>query len=115
QHSLLNIRRPPSSTLFPYTTLFRSDFIGKTALIKAKESGITRRLRPLLLADGNAIVFGGEPVRLTDPSPSGGGLRNPSPSGGGLRTPSPSGGGLRTPSPSGGGQGGGVVAGRVTS
>src|SRR5205823_9682964 len=83
QHSLLNIRRPPSSTLFPYTTLFRSDFIGKTALIKAKESGITRRLRPLLLADGNAIVFGGEPVRLTDPSPSGGGLRNPSPSGGG--------------------------------
>src|SRR5690554_7032357 len=24
------IRRPPRSTLFPYTTLFRSDLIGKT-------------------------------------------------------------------------------------
>src|SRR5439155_16053108 len=71
------------------------DFIGKAALIKAKESGITRRLRPLLLEDGNAIAFGGEPVRLTELCPSGGGLRNPSPSGGG--------------------QGGGVVAGRVTS
>jgi len=49
------------------------DFIGKTALIRAKESGITRRLRPLLLEDGNAIAFGGEPVRLKNPSPSGGG------------------------------------------
>src|SRR3712207_8116206 len=25
----LMIRRPPRSTLFPYTTLFRSDFVGK--------------------------------------------------------------------------------------
>ncbi|TMF60327.1 MAG: FAD-dependent oxidoreductase [Chloroflexi bacterium] len=72
-----------------------TDFIGKAALVKAKESGIARRLRPLLLEDANAIVFGGEPVRLRDPSATGGGLRNPSPSGGG--------------------QGGGSVAGRVTS
>jgi glycine cleavage system aminomethyltransferase T len=42
-----------------------SEFIGKAALIKAKERGITRRLRPLLLEDPDAIVFGGEPVRLT--------------------------------------------------
>src|SRR5256886_5966110 len=49
------------------------DFIGKTALIRAKESGITRRLRPLLLEDGTAIAFGGEPVRLKNPSPPGGG------------------------------------------
>jgi glycine cleavage system T protein len=42
-----------------------SEFIGKAALIKAKDDGITRRLRPLLLEDPDAIVFGGEPVRLT--------------------------------------------------
>jgi 4-methylaminobutanoate oxidase (formaldehyde-forming) len=39
------------------------DFIGKPALVKAKEAGITRRLRPLLLDDPQAITFGGEPVR----------------------------------------------------
>ncbi|MDQ6710270.1 MAG: FAD-dependent oxidoreductase [Candidatus Dormibacteraeota bacterium] len=39
------------------------DFIGKEALIKAKTRGIRRRLRPLLLDDPQAIVFGGEPVR----------------------------------------------------
>ncbi|MEO6797711.1 MAG: FAD-dependent oxidoreductase [Candidatus Dormibacter sp.] len=39
------------------------DFIGKAALIAAKADGITRRLRPLLLDDPEAIVFGGEPVR----------------------------------------------------
>ena len=41
-----------------------SDFIGKPALIEAKAQGITRRLRPLLLDDREALVFGGEPVRL---------------------------------------------------
>jgi glycine cleavage system aminomethyltransferase T len=45
------------------------DFIGKEALITAKERGIGRRLRPLLLDDPQAIVFGGEPVRL-HPSPA---------------------------------------------
>ncbi len=40
-----------------------ADFIGKEALIKAKTNGIGRRLRPLLLDDPQAIVFGGEPVR----------------------------------------------------
>ena len=40
------------------------DFIGKEALIDAKARGITRRLRPLLLDDGEAIALGGEPVRV---------------------------------------------------
>jgi len=40
------------------------DFIGKPALVSAKNDGIRRRLRPLLLEDGEAIVFGGEPVRV---------------------------------------------------
>ena len=42
------------------------DFIGKEALIKAKANGITRRLRPLLLEDADAIALGGEPVRVND-------------------------------------------------
>jgi 4-methylaminobutanoate oxidase (formaldehyde-forming) len=38
-------------------------FIGKEALVRAKESGTHRRLRALLIEDPQAIVFGGEPVR----------------------------------------------------
>jgi 4-methylaminobutanoate oxidase (formaldehyde-forming) len=38
-------------------------FIGKEALIKAKRHGIARRLRPVLLENGDALTFGGEPVR----------------------------------------------------
>ena len=41
-----------------------ADFIGKEALIDAKANGITRRLRPLLLSDPQAIALGGEPVRV---------------------------------------------------
>ena len=40
------------------------EFIGKPALAKAKEDGIRRRLRPLLLEDPAAITFGGEPVKV---------------------------------------------------
>jgi len=47
------------------------DFIGKDALVAARSAGIRRRLRPLLLEDGHAIVLGGEPVRISS-SPSGG-------------------------------------------
>jgi glycine cleavage system T protein len=43
-----------------------ADFIGKEALIEAKASGITRRLRPLLLDDADAIALGGEPVRVNN-------------------------------------------------
>src|SRR3989441_11023821 len=35
----LMIRRPPRSTLFPYTTLFRSDLAGSLARISEPESG----------------------------------------------------------------------------
>ena len=42
------------------------DFIGKEALIDAKARGLTRRLRPLLLDDNDAIALGGEPVRVND-------------------------------------------------
>jgi 4-methylaminobutanoate oxidase (formaldehyde-forming) len=40
------------------------EFIGKGALIRTKNSGISRRLRPVLLDDDDAITFGGEPVRV---------------------------------------------------
>ena len=32
------IRRPPRSTLFPYTTLFRSPYFGKTVLIDVRSN-----------------------------------------------------------------------------
>src|SRR2546430_16363540 len=40
------IRRPPRSTLFPYTTLFRSPGLGKTtlAMIVAAELGVGLRI-----------------------------------------------------------------------
>src|SRR3712207_8370782 len=60
------IRRPPRSTLFPYTTLFRSygykwmveltqeqDFIGKEALKKISEEGVSRKLVGVELGGNN--------------------------------------------------------------
>ena len=41
------------------------DFIGKAALLRVREEGVKRRLRPILLDDAEAISFGGEPVRLS--------------------------------------------------
>src|SRR5258707_3860752 len=40
------IRRPPRSTLFPYTTLFRSDLGASTAAARAPRSRGTRAGRP---------------------------------------------------------------------
>src|SRR3712207_7318711 len=48
------IRRPPRSTLFPYTTLFRSDGRGRTAVTAAamgRHAGVVR-----LLVDAGADV-----------------------------------------------------------
>src|SRR3712207_8332353 len=45
------IRRPPRSTLFPYTTLFRSD----------EDAGVGAELRPALPAD---LVAAGTPGEL---------------------------------------------------
>src|SRR2546430_5664342 len=36
----LMIRRPPRSTLFPYTTLFRSKFVAKLASARCKPDGL---------------------------------------------------------------------------
>src|SRR5438046_8444630 len=43
------LRRPPRSTLFPYTTLFRSD------LVEMWQRGIAKTSRPLRVVGGRAI------------------------------------------------------------
>src|SRR2546422_8662558 len=47
------IRRPPRSTLFPYTTLFRSVFSGPTGVGKTE---LARALAQFLFADANALI-----------------------------------------------------------
>src|SRR2546427_4965729 len=37
------IRRPPRSTLFPYTTLFRSDFVREVECERVRQEGVQRR------------------------------------------------------------------------
>src|SRR2546427_8379552 len=41
------IRRPPRSTLFPYTTLFRSSRDRRRALHRVREPGVEQELRRL--------------------------------------------------------------------
>src|SRR5438874_6475284 len=56
-------RRPPRSTLFPYTTLFRSDgrADGRSALSACPRLGILRRWRrPCARADVAAAVGAGD-------------------------------------------------------
>src|SRR5256885_6861319 len=53
------IRRPPRSTLFPYTTLFRSDSIGDPILVHDLAGRILRsnqRLSHLLGREGGPLV-----------------------------------------------------------
>src|ERR1039458_4239566 len=48
------IRRPPRSTLFPYTTLFRSEGVGNSILIKLNQIGtVTETLRCIEMAKQN--------------------------------------------------------------
>src|SRR5437773_1377736 len=49
------IRRPPRSTLFPYTTLFRSPFLNAFAVRREW----TSRWRWVRIRDGPAIYWGG--------------------------------------------------------
>src|SRR3989442_7546625 len=45
------IRRPPRSTLFPYTTLFRSPVIGSSSRVKSRSSvaSLTSSFSPTLI------------------------------------------------------------------
>jgi 4-methylaminobutanoate oxidase (formaldehyde-forming) len=46
--------------------LNKEDFIGKEALVKQKEAGITRKLCCMTLADSRTIALGKEPIRSKD-------------------------------------------------
>src|SRR5436309_16091217 len=50
------IRRPPRSTLFPYTTLFRSVVPGERALAMAQESGKDPRQLEVVLSETKQIL-----------------------------------------------------------
>src|SRR3712207_9466854 len=50
------IRRPPRSTLFPYTTLFRSPVLGSVGMIPA-ERGYLEMLREITQQLGILLVF----------------------------------------------------------
>src|SRR5256885_16719762 len=52
------IRRPPRSTLFPYTTLFRSAYLQQLEM-ESNGKRVDRQGRPLAL--GSAPVLWGEP------------------------------------------------------
>src|SRR5258708_26948328 len=43
------IRRPPRSTLFPYTTLFRSDDAGRALVTEARNGGVYQSAHVLLV------------------------------------------------------------------
>src|SRR2546426_6785354 len=53
------IRRPPRSTLFPYTTLFRSHYAGDRSLYAQIGSGRRARRRSphLVVSQGVALVY----------------------------------------------------------
>src|SRR5256885_1303967 len=61
----LMIRRPPRSTLFPYTTLFRSIVLGATAALRSAENGA--EVAELIAARCGVqprILTGGDEARL---------------------------------------------------
>src|SRR3712207_7107356 len=65
------IRRPPRSTLFPYTTLFRSDG-AREALRDGFVSGGTRRNLDWVRPHADLAVDGDEALLLADAQTSGG-------------------------------------------
>src|SRR5688572_32427981 len=56
------IRRPPRSTLFPYTTLFRSERVGESEWVLVREQlsthGEQRRTRFLPIQEAGEKAFG---------------------------------------------------------
>src|SRR5690348_17890684 len=52
------IRRPPRSTLFPYTTLFRSPIIRITALVPSQVVIKRNELRVVVPENGDGLSYG---------------------------------------------------------
>src|SRR2546426_5690691 len=55
----LMIRRPPRSTLFPYTTLFRSRDVRRRGLREDRDAVPVRRVRPVRGVRRGALRAGG--------------------------------------------------------
>src|SRR3712207_8279721 len=68
------IRRPPRSTLFPYTTRFRSDVAAFFVRKEVKQHGLQRRIEgPVLARDGercliveDVVTTGGSTLQAID-------------------------------------------------
>src|SRR3712207_8471490 len=62
------IRRPPRSTLFPYTTLFRSGFgdFGLDTLGRLGSSDVTANVVKLYGPEGRPVEFGHSDLFLAD-------------------------------------------------
>src|SRR5947209_11733430 len=60
----LMIRRPPRSTLFPYTTLFRSGFVRSSQLLRARTGEDAQYSFPTRLAEAYLAVRDRKSTRL---------------------------------------------------
>src|SRR5258705_5980964 len=58
------IRRPPRSTLFPYTTLFRSD--AQVVYLGAVTSAAVEFVKQYRRGGGSAQIYGTSPILLED-------------------------------------------------
>src|SRR3712207_9209197 len=61
------IRRPPRSTLFPYTTLFRSRLREMTDLTIQVDGGISAETAPHMVEAGARVLVAGSAVYRGDP------------------------------------------------
>src|SRR3712207_7857194 len=62
------IRRPPRSTLFPYTTLFRSNVVLAKRAVEALQRHRERQAAEEFPVDGDALVFTNTAGRPINPS-----------------------------------------------
>src|SRR2546430_4706562 len=61
----LMIRRPPRSTLFPYTTLFRSETARKNFQLRRIEAALDPALSIFFRVDENDVELAVKPVHIT--------------------------------------------------
>src|SRR3989454_9011267 len=60
----LMIRRPPRSTLFPYTTLFRSPYVATGDLLPRSNYDLCRHVKEYMVADAPDAAIDRKSARL---------------------------------------------------